>query len=216
MTVLSQPVVGYHGLGVELIGDRRAVDYRALDDSALVEQAQRGSYEAFEELVRRYRNDVYSLCYRYVSEREEAWDLSQEVFIKAHRGIKRFRGEAGFKTWILRITANRCKDYYKKRRLKTVALDDASASGDAPAREARPDQRLEARELGEAIEQAMAELSEKHRLAFMLREHEGLSYDEMATVMQCSIGTVMSRLHHARKKLQKILLDTGVVEGSVS
>ncbi len=216
MTVLSQPMVGYHGLGIEMIGDCRTVDFRALDDAALVEQAQRGRYEGFEELVRRYRNAVFSLCYRYVSQREEAWDLSQEVFLKAHRGMKRFRGEAGFKTWLLRIAANRCKDYYKKRRLKTVALEDASASGDAPSRESRPDQKLEAKELGEAIEQAMSELSEKHRLAFLLREHEGLSYEEMADVMQCSIGTVMSRLHHARKKLQQILLATGVVEGSLS
>jgi RNA polymerase sigma-70 factor (ECF subfamily) len=216
MTVLSQPAVGYHGLEIGLMGDRELVDFRALDDPALVEQARRGGYEAFEELVRRYRNDVFSLCYRYVSQREEAWDLSQEVFLKAHRGLKRFRGEAGFKTWLLRIAANRCKDYYKKRRLKTVALEDASASGDAPARDARPDQLLEAREIGEAIDLAMGELSEKHRLAFLLREYEGLSYEEMADVMQCSMGTVMSRLHHARKKLQKILLASGLVEGSVS
>lgn len=216
MTVSLYMPIGYDGRALDVMGDAVALDPRTLEDPELVEQAQRGSYEAFEELVRRYRNDVFGLCYRYVGEREEAWDLSQEVFIKAHRGLKRFRRDARFRTWLLRITANRCKDYFKKRRLKTVALDDMSASGDAPGPALGPDGILEARELGEAIEQAVAALSEKHRLAFMLREYEGLSYQEMAEVMECTMGTVMSRLHHARKKLQEMLLDMGVVEGSAT
>ena len=186
---------------------------REAPDKALVSLAQGGESAAFEELVRRYRNDVFALSYHYLRDREEAWDISQEVFSKAHRALGRFRGEASIKTWLLRITANRCKDYFKKRRLRTVALEDALGGQDSPSTGLRPDRAASARELGESIDAALAGLSEKHRTAFILREFEGLSYEDMSGVMRCSLGTVMSRLHHARKKLQKALIQMGVVEG---
>jgi len=134
------------------------------------------------------------------------------VFIKAYRSLRWFRGDAGFKTWLMRIAANQCKDHLKKRRLKTASLDERLRT-EAPSSIERPDAALEARELGEAIERAVAALLPKHQVAFVLREYEGLSYDEMARVMQCSPGTVMSRLHHARKKLQHALVSMGVMEG---
>lgn len=185
---------------------------RVLDDSALVERSRTGDFGAFEELVRRYRNDVFRLSNHFVRNREEAWDISQEVFIKAYRALGHFRGEANFKTWLLRIAANQCKDYLKKRRLETVAFDDRMQA-DAPAGHLGPRQALEAREVGEAIDRAIAKLSHKHRTAFVLREFEGMTYEEMAGVMECSIGTVMSRLHHARKKLQRLLRGMGIGEG---
>ncbi|MCP4642252.1 MAG: sigma-70 family RNA polymerase sigma factor [bacterium] len=185
----------------------------AESDAVLVQRAQGGDYLAFEELVRQYRNDVFGLAYHFVHNREEAWDLSQEVFIKAHRSLKRFRGDASFKTWLLRITSNHSKDFLKKRRLKTVPFDDALRAEHAAPRVAAPDQALEARELGEAIVTAVDGLSHKHRTAFVLREFEGQSYEEMAETMNCSIGTVMSRLHHARKKLRARLVKMGVAEG---
>ncbi len=200
------------GPGDEARGmDRPDVTVQA--DATLVDRARTGDMSAFEELVRRYRNDVFALAYHFVRNREEAWDISQEVFIKAHRALERFRGEASFKTWLMRITANQSKDFLKKRRLSTVALDDALRSGDAPSPGPDPGEALEARELGRAILQALDTLPLKHRTAFILREFEGLSYEEMAQVMECSLGTVMSRLHHARKKMQKSLLRLGVVEG---
>lgn len=174
-------------------------------------RAQSGEMQAFEELVRSYRNDVFALSQYFVKNREEAWDISQEVFIKAFRSLKYFRGEASFKSWLLRITANQCKDHLKKRRLDTVSFDEA-IQPDAPGQEIGPDRRTEAKELGAAIQTAIDALPEKHRTAFLLREMEGLSYQEMAEVMQCNIGTVMSRLHHARKKLQEALIGMGVVE----
>lgn len=189
---------------------KKARDMRSAEDATLVDWAQGGDYAAFEELVRRYRNDVFALSYHYVRDREEAWDIAQEVFIKAHRALKRFRGDASFKTWLLRITANRCKDFFKKRRLPTVSMDQLQMAQAAP--DASPRRNLEAQELGEAIDKALATLPEKHRTTFMLREFEGLSYEDMAKVMDVSIGTVMSRLHHARKKLQKALLAMDVVE----
>lgn len=187
----------------------------AADDAVLVVQAQAGDLDAFEELVRRYRNDVFRLAYHYLRNREEAWDLSQEVFIKVFRSLTCFRGDSNFKTWLLRITANQCKDYFKKRRLDTVAFDDRIDST-APGKQLEPGHAVLAQEIGEAIQAAMAKLPHKHRTAFVLREFEGLSYEEMAQVMQCSLGTVMSRLHHARKKLQQSLIRMGIAEDTES
>lgn len=201
--------LGYHSGAVTAI-DADETSARADEDSALVARARAGAYEAFETLVRKYRNDVYALSYHYVRNREEAWDLSQEVFVKAHRGLKRFRGDASFKTWLLRITSNQCKDFFKKRRLRTVALESLEGHTDPPATSQRPDERLESQELGEAIQRALKTLPEKHRNAIILREFQGLSYEAMADVMECSLGTVMSRLHHARKKMQKALVEMGV------
>lgn len=198
-----------------LVGDEHQGQSIGVGDEGeirLVERARVGDGEAFEELVRRYRNDVFALAYHYVRNREDAWDLSQEVFIKAHRGLKRFRGDASLKTWLLRITANRCKDHFKKRKLRTVAMDEGIERKQPAGRSDNPDVALEARELGEAIHTALGQLPEKQRTAFVLREFEGLSYEEMAGVMACSSGTVMSRLYHARQKLQSALKRMGVVE----
>ena len=210
MSIPLESEVLYDTAPVE--GDQKYSTMRDEADGILVSLAQKGDHAAFEELVRRYRNDVFALSYHYLHDREEAWDISQEVFIKAHRGLGRFRGEASIKTWLLRITANRCKDYFKKRRLRTVALEDRNGAQDAPARDVGPEREASARELGDAINAALAALSEKHRTAFVLREYEDMSYDEMSGVMGCSVGTVMSRLHHARKKLQRALIAMGVVE----
>jgi len=179
------------------------------DDALLVAQAVKGSADAFEYLVKRYRNQVYAMCYHITRNREEAWDLAQEVFVKAHRALGTFRGESGFKPWLLRIAANHAKHFLKRRRLETVAFDDARAA-DAPAGTEAPDRAVELRELGAAINRALDQLPEKHRTAFILREYEGLSYQEMAEAMECSLGTVMSRLFHARRKLQELLHRAGV------
>lgn len=212
MSVCLESVLLYDSLPVEAERQERRVDLRVESEIALVERARTGDYAAFEELVHRYRNDVFALAYHFVRNREDAWDISQEVFVKAHKALGRFRGDARFKTWLLRITANHCKDVFKKRRLATVAFDEAIRVDNAPSAVPGPARALEAQEIGQAIEAAVAGLSPKHRTAFVLREYEGLSYDEMAQVMQCSPGTVMSRLHHARKKLQHSLIGMGVVE----
>lgn len=182
-------------------------------DARLVAQAQTGDFAAFEELVRLYRNDVYGLAYHFLRNREEAWDISQEVFIKTHRSLARFRGDSSFKTWLMRITANQCKDYLKKRRLDAVPFNDGIEAHDAPSGVLGPDSSAEAKELGMAIAKALEALPFKHRTAFVLREFDGLSYEDMAKVMDCNIGTVMSRLHHARKKLQANLKRMGFARG---
>lgn len=185
---------------------------RDANDATLVLWARRGDYNAFEELVRRYRNDVVALAHHFVGNREDAWDLSQEVFIKVFRSLKRFRGEASFKTWLLRITANQCKDHFKKRRLQTTAFETNGVAQNRASGQRDPREALEAAELGDSIRAGLDTLNEKHRTVLVLREFEGLSYEEMAVVIGCSLGTVMSRLHHARKKLQQTLTRMGVVE----
>lgn len=206
---ISIPMEKFGSDVIDTSNDIRLAD---AEDSVLVSMSKSGDYPAFEELVKRYRNDVFGLSYHYLRHREDAWDISQEVFIKAHRAIKTFRGDASFKTWLLRITANRCKDFFKKRRLKTVSLDQPDYSQQHEGNIAGPDGALASSELGAKIYEALDGLSEKHRTAFVLRELEGMSYEAMSNVMQCSLGTVMSRLHHARKKLQHSLRAMGVME----
>ena len=204
--------LGYDTSPVDELMPTRLGALKEASDDDLVAWSNTGEYHAFEELVRRYRNDVYSLAYHFVRHREEAWDISQEVFIKAHRALRRFRGDSSFKTWLMRITSNQCKDFFKKRRLATVAFDDVVREDHVIGSEESPRKALESRELGQAILAAVDTLSEKHRTAIVLREFEGLSYEEMAETMGCSQGTVMSRLHHARKNLQEALARMGVVE----
>lgn len=211
MSVSLEMPLRYYVSALRNHGSNIADDASVETDASLAARARAGEYDAFERLVRMYRNDVFALAYRYLGDREEAWDISQEVFIKAHRGLGRFRGSASFKTWILRITANACKDFFKKRRLRTVALDGAAEQ--TATTDKGPVRALENVELGQAIESALNGLSAKHRLAFTLREYQDLSYAEIAETMKCSVGTVMSRLHHARKKLQEALKSMGVTEG---
>lgn len=213
MSVALERPLCYEGLTEPSDSEAVAMGRVSDGDAGLVSQAKSGDFRAFEELVRRYRNDVFALAYHYLRNREEAWDVSQEVFIKAHRSLGRFRGDASFKTWVLRITANQCKDYLKKRRLDTVSYNDALEAEHAASPVLGPGHSAEAKELGEAIAKALESLSFKHRTAFVLREFEGLSYEEMARIMGCTMGTVMSRLHHARKKLQHSLQRMGFAGG---
>ncbi len=176
----------------------------AVEDMALTQRAREGDAEAFESLVRRYRNEVYALCFYFTRNREDAWDLAQDVFIKAWRALHRFRGDAGFKTWLMRIASNHCKDHLKKKRLHTTSYDDALQPPDAESGDI-PSDTATANELGAAIDAAVRKLPPKQQLAFVLREYQGLSYQEMAAVMQCNVGTVMSRLFNARQRLQAML-----------
>lgn len=217
MAMALESFVLYDSFAVRNASLDAAEPVSAVADERLVARSRTGDFAAFEELVRRYRNDVFRLSNHFVRNREEAWDISQEVFIKAHRSLGHFRGDSSFKTWLMRITANQCKDFLKKRRVSTVSFDErigqtGGAMMDAASSALGPARALEAKEIGDAIESALRGLSHKHRAAFVLREYEGLSYEEMAEVMQCSLGTVMSRLHHARKKLQHSLARMGIVE----
>ncbi len=190
----------------------KSVPDSAPDDRTLVERCQAGQLEAFEVLVGRYRQRVYSLAYSMVRNEQDATDLSQETFVKAWQAIRGFKKNASFYTWLYRITTNLCIDFVRKRdRRPNVALEDgvepeAHANVEvAPSNRPSPTEEVRRKELREQIDAALAELSPEHRAVIQLREFEGLEYAEIAKAVGCQIGTVMSRLHYARKHLQKLL-----------
>lgn len=183
-------------------------------DRELVERCQRGQMEAYEILVGRYRQRVYGLAYSMLRNEQDATDLSQETFVKAWQAIRGFKKNSSFYTWLYRITTNLCIDFVRKRdRRPTVPFEEAvdpeaDASVEiAPSNQPLPTDEVRRRELREQIDAALQELSPEHRVVIQLREFEGLEYAEIAKVVGCQMGTVMSRLHYARKHLQKLLRD---------
>ena len=186
----------------------------AAADADLVRKAQSGDSRAFDSLVTRYRGKVYGMCYHLVQNDQDAWDLSQEAFIKAWRALGSFKGDSSFYTWIYRIAHNCSYDWLRKKRIQgdgefndETGKPIAAGAEAVPKGDLRPDQVLKNRELGVRIKDAIAQLTPDHRIAIMLREVEGQSYEDIAQVMECSLGTVMSRLFYARKKLQELLKD---------
>lgn len=181
-------------------------------DRELVEQCQRGALDAYEVLVNRYRNKVYGLAYSMLRNEQDATDLCQETFIRGWQAIRSFKKNASFYTWLYRITTNLCIDFVRKRdRRPTVPFEEAldpETDVDmevAPSNQPLPTDEVQRKELREQIEVALLELSPEHLAVIQLREFEGLEYAEIAKAVGCSIGTVMSRLHYARKHLQKVL-----------
>ena len=186
------------------------------DDFRLVARAQNGDFRAYDELVTRHRARIFAMIRNMIHQEAEAWDLSQEVFIKAWNALPRFEAKARFSTWIYRIAHNVVYDWTRRRRIESVGeLNDEifereridSASMTTPSGGNSPDDCMAHSELRVKIEHALAKLSPEHREAVLLKDVQGLSYKEIADVMSCSIGTVMSRLFYARQKLQTLLKD---------
>ncbi|HWB03342.1 MAG TPA: sigma-70 family RNA polymerase sigma factor [Verrucomicrobiales bacterium] len=183
-------------------------------DAELVLRSQNGSTEAFESLVTRYRGKIYAMTLNMTGSDADAWDLSQEVFIKAWRSLPKFEARSQFFTWIYRITHNVVIDWVRKRKIQggTEFNDElgtvpAAGAVTTPRGTLEPDHALSNRELGVRIKAALAELSPEHRAVIILKEVDGLSYQEIADSVGCTIGTVMSRLFYARKRLQTLLQD---------
>jgi RNA polymerase sigma-70 factor (ECF subfamily) len=184
-------------------------------DRELVERCQGGDLDAYGALVGRYRQRVYALAFSMLRNEQDATDLSQETFVKGWQAIRGFKKNASFYTWLYRITTNLCIDFVRKRdRRPTVPFEEAidpetdAKHEVAPSSQPLPTEELQRKELRQQIDAALMELSADHRAVVQLREFEGLEYAEIAKVVGCSIGTVMSRLHYARKHLQKLLRET--------
>jgi RNA polymerase sigma-70 factor (ECF subfamily) len=181
-------------------------------DTELVRLARQGDRRAFEELVERYQRKIYVVLLGMLHEHDAAWESSQETFIKALRSLDQFKGEASFHTWLYRIAVNVAIDFQRhewRRPLVSVA-DETGAARQTLHEEPRRDdpfRRVRSREIGARVRAAIEQLTPEHRAAILLREVEGLSYEEISRVMECAKGTVMSRLHYARKKLQDLLAD---------
>jgi RNA polymerase sigma-70 factor (ECF subfamily) len=184
-------------------------------DRELVERCQRGDLDAYGVLVERYRQRVYGLAFSMLRNEQDATDLSQETFVKGWQAIRGFKKNASFYTWLYRIATNLCIDFVRKRdRRPTVPFEEAidpeidAKHEVAPSSQPLPTEELQRKELRQQIDAALMELSADHRAVVQLREFEGLEYAEIAKVIGCSIGTVMSRLHYARKHLQKLLRES--------
>jgi RNA polymerase sigma-70 factor (ECF subfamily) len=170
-----------------------------------VKRVQGGESEVFGELVERYQQRVYTVVVGMVHRREDALDLAQEIFVKAYHSLKYFRGDSSFYTWLYRIAVNVVIDFRRKGKgIKPFSYEDGLV-GEMAGGMAPPDQQVMTHELRQALHRALASLPHEQQAAIILRELEGLSYQEIADVVQCSIGTVMSRLHYARKRLQELL-----------
>jgi len=184
-------------------------------EQKLVERSKAGDLDAFEELVRLYERKVFTVAYRYVGNWADAHDMAQEAFLKAFRSLSALREEASFASWLSRITVNVCRDELrKKNKRRKISLDEMmESSGKAPfsAQEADyPENFVEQKEMSEAIQRVLNSLAEEHRIILIMREVQGMSYEEMAAVLKISPGTVKSRLSRARQAFrQKITAVAG-------
>ena len=185
------------------------------DDKKLVQRCHEGDSEAFQIIVRRYQKKLFSIAYGMLHHPEDALDIVQEAFLKIHRYLPNFQGNSSFYTWSYRIVVNLCIDFIRKdSRYSTLDYND-SVQHDSPISQQKgeffftnsinPIQALKNKELGQQIWTAIGTLSPNHRAVIILREIEGMSYEELALTLECSKGTIMSRLHHARAKLRVVL-----------
>ncbi|MBX7145635.1 MAG: sigma-70 family RNA polymerase sigma factor [Oligoflexia bacterium] len=207
--------VVYKVVGEEVgIAEERADDRQA--EKLWIESALRGDKNAYRALVERYQQRVFCVALEITRSREDAEDVAQETFVKAYLSLKDFKGESSFYTWLYRIAFNMAVDVKRKigrRGGQAVEFDERQVGttvetmgSSAPT----PDVALQNREELKQLASALRDLSEEHRIVMTLREIDGLSYDEIADVLGISKGTVMSRLHYARKRLQSALMQQGV------
>ena len=180
-------------------------------DRALVVRVQQGDKRAFDMLVLKYQHKVLTVVGRYISDHSEAQDVTQEAFIKAYRALPKFRGDSAFYTWIYRIAINTAKNHLVSRGRRPPESDIDIADGELfeTGRRLRdinsPEAQLLTDEIQRTVHQALDELSEDLRAAITLREFEGLSYEEIAEILACPVGTVRSRIFRAREAIDEKL-----------
>ena len=182
-----------------------------MTEKELVRAAAGGDESAFSELVRIYENKAYHLALRMVGNAEDAYDVAQDAFLAAWRGLPSFRGESGFSTWLYRLVSNAAIDHLRrtKHQRGNVSLDDEELNLDAPDNSPTPQEAAEEKDLKEAVAAGLRELSDDHRTVLVMREVQELSYEEIAESLQLDLGTVKSRISRARTHLRKILLQSG-------
>src|SRR5215831_1341708 len=188
-------------------------DHSSAEEPELVKAAQKGDTAAFEELVARHRDKIYARAFSMMRNEEEAIDLSQEAWVKGWQRLAQFAGESSFGTWMTRIIINLCLDQLRKQkrqRTESIEAMDADSGGverQMPVVTVNPTAGLERAELRQRIDKALGQLSYEHRTVLILHEFEEMEYKQIAKTMECSIGTVMSRLFYARRKMAALLAD---------
>lgn len=181
-------------------------------DLLLVKQAQKGDAEAFESLYNRHLKRIYNIAWRMMGNGADAEDIAQEVMLKAWRALPAFKLDSLFGTWLYRITMNACCDELRRRRTNTVSVEEMHESG----RELETEGFEERSDMGGGIAWAVAKLSEEYRAALVLRDIEGYSYEEIADILQCPIGTVRSRINRAREQMRSMLYASGTLQSAGS
>ena len=187
------------------------VSFAALDDHALVAKIQAGEKQAFATLVSRWQDKVYTQCYRQLGHEDLAQEAAQEIFIKLYKGLGSFQFQAKFSTWLFRIILNHCaniRDYHFRRKKdfhESLEGNNPENPRQIQGQMAHPDQEMERKEQQELIQKSLQQLPEEQREILILREIQGLSYEEIAAVLRLNIGTVKSRVHRARNALRPIL-----------
>jgi RNA polymerase sigma-70 factor (ECF subfamily) len=185
-----------------------------LEETEMISRCQRGDQEALKEIFDKYNKKVYRIAYGVVRQREEALDIVQEVFIKLFHSIKNFKGKSHFYTYLYRMVMNTAIDHARKTGKQIISsLDEEGSFQPSDDLEKGPERILLQKELEERVKLAMDKLPTEQRAALIFRDVEGLSYQEMAEAMGCSIGTVMSRLHYGRKRIQELLKDYVEING---
>lgn len=185
------------------------------EESAIIAKVLSGDADAFEPLVTANQNFVYNIALKMLSNPEDAFDVSQEAFLKAYRSLKDFKGDSSFSSWLYRITANMCLDFMRKNKKRRAAsivyLDDDSELKELELPDTRydPENELERKELQGAINDALTLLPDDQRSILLLRELSGMSYAEISDALKLEPGTVKSRLFRARARLAKILKENG-------
>ena len=183
----------------------------------LVHAAQKGDDSAFEELVRTYEKKVYHLALRMCGNQDDAYEIAQEAFLSAWKGLKFFRGESSFSTWLYRLTSNAAIDFLRREKRQSgpsdFSLDDEETYIEPVDPAPTPQRHAEAKELREALAQGLEKLSPEHRQVLLLRELQGLSYEEISDALDLDLGTVKSRIARAREKLRNYLLRSGNFSG---
>ena len=186
-----------------------------LADESLIRRIKAGDVQAFEEIVKTYEKPVYNLALRYTGNPDDAFDVSQDVFLRVYRSIDTFKGQSKFSTWLYQIATNICIDHCRKAsRKKEISMTVTDDTGeetelDFADNSYTPEQVIEQEELKEELNRCIGKLGDEHRLILTLRDIEGLSYQEIGTILQMEQGTVKSRLFRAREKLRKLLLKSG-------
>jgi RNA polymerase sigma-70 factor (ECF subfamily) len=187
------------------------LDISTATDEVLVKAAQKGDMAAFEELVARHRDKIYARAFSMLRNEDDATDLSQEAWVKGWQRLHQFQGDASFATWMTRIVINLCLDQLRKnKRIKNESIDEMNEETGGVERQMpvitpNPTEGLERGELRQRIDKALGQLSYEHRTVLILHEFEELEYKLIAKKMGCSIGTVMSRLFYARRKMAALL-----------
>jgi RNA polymerase sigma-70 factor (ECF subfamily) len=179
-----------------------------LEEQILIKLCQSGDLAAFEVLLGNYEKLVYNLCYHYFGNHGDAADVGQEAMLRIFNKINEFNGKSSFKTWLYRVVTNVCLDELRRRKIKSISLEDIKAQGYEPVTVVSgPEESLEQQELYQLLIEILAQLSVTHRTILILKDVEGLDYHEIAAVLGCNIGTVKSRLNRARCALRKRLFN---------